>query len=307
MSPAIKKTLFIIVKMLVSGLLLTYVFRKAGLEKVIAHLRDMNPWLFALSTVVYLLTLLISAARWRLLLRGDHRLGRLYSLTLIGAFFNNLLPGAVGGDAVKAYYLYKHTGKGGQSIASVFMDRYVGYVGLLFIGLLSGMVAFSDLRSIGMHLVTPLLFLAFVAGSLIVFGLRIGRRFSSISDFYDYFHDTVRDRKLMAKTLLLSLCVQVMTILMIWLIALGIGQHPSFAALFVFVPLIVTVTMIPVSISGLGIREGAFVLFFGLTGIPAEASATISVLWFLSIATGSLLGLVEYLRNRGQSGPGAAS
>ena len=56
--------------------------------------------------------------------------------------------------------------------------------------------------------------------------------------------------------------------------------------------------MLPISISGLGVRKSAFVLLFGLTGVPAKASMSISFLRFLSIVTASLIGLVEYLRIR---------
>jgi uncharacterized protein (TIRG00374 family) len=176
------------------------------------------------------------------------------------------------------------------------MDRYVGYVALLCVGLLAGLAAFRDLEAVHMQWISPLLFLAFLAGSLVVFGLRIGRRFSAVADFYDSFHGTIRDRRTIAKAFLLSLAVQMLSILMISLIARGMGQRPSFAALFVFVPLIITVTMVPISISGLGVRESAFILLFGLVGISPEASASISFLWFLSIAAASLLGLAEYVR-----------
>jgi hypothetical protein len=64
------------------------------------------------------------------------------------------------------------------------------------------------------------------------------------------------------------------------------------------VPIIVTITAVPVSISGFGVREGAFVLLFGLVGVPPQESASISVLWFLSMAMTSLIGLVEYIRYR---------
>lgn len=291
-----KKILLLLLKFAVSGTLLAYVFRKAGLQNVFAHLREMDPLLFVCSSLVYLLTLYLASVRWGLLLGGGHPVAKLYSLTLIGAFFNNLLPGAIGGDAVKAYYLYKDTGKGGTSIASVFMDRYVGYFGLLCVGVVSGAAAFSDLAAVRMQWIAPLLFLAFLGGSLVVFGMRIGRRFSAVADFYDYFHETLRDRRVITRSFLLSLAVQMLSILMVYLIARGLGQRPSFAALFVFVPLIITVTMVPLSISGLGLRESAFILFFGLVGISPEVSTSISFLWFLSIAAASLIGLVEYVR-----------
>ncbi len=58
---------------------------------------------------------------------------KLFSLYLIGAFFNTVLPGLIGGDAVKAFYLYRATGKGSLSLASIFMDRYIGFVMLIII------------------------------------------------------------------------------------------------------------------------------------------------------------------------------
>jgi len=295
-SKKLRNAFLLALKITVSALLLTFVLRKVGLQNILSHLRNMDLRFFFLSSVVYLLTLVLASLRWGILLKVSQPRKKLFSLCLIGSFFNHFMPGAVGGDAVKAYYLYKETGHGGSSIGSVFLDRYVGYCALLSIGLVSGIAAYSDLKTIGLHWLTPSLFILFLAGSLLFFGLRIGRRFKALADFYDYFHDTLRDRRAIGKALLLSLMIQVLTILEIELISLGLGQHPSFTALFVFVPLIISVMAVPISISGLGLREGAFVVFFGLTGISAEASMAISFLWFLSVATGSLPGFVEYMK-----------
>lgn len=296
MQKTAKNIILITSKMLVSGILLVYLFRRIDLQAVVRHFHEMNAWYFVLSSIISLFTLFLASLRWRALLGEKRSIGRLFSLNLIGSFFNNLLPGAVGGDAVKAYYLYKEIRQGGKSIASVFMDRYIGYLGLLTIGLVSGAVAFHDLKAVGMQWITPLIFSAFLAGSVLVFGLRIGRRFSTVADFYDFFHDTLQNRRAILTAFGLSLLIQFLTILSIYSITLGIGQRPPFLVLFVFVPIIITVTMVPISISGLGLREGAFVLLFGLIGIPAEASTTISLLWFLSIATATLPGLALYLR-----------
>jgi uncharacterized membrane protein YbhN (UPF0104 family) len=291
-----KQIAFLLIKITVSCTLLAVIFRKAGLEQVLNHFQSMNLWFFGLSSLVYVFLVYVSARRWALLLEEPYPIKKIFSLYMIGSFFNNLLPGAVGGDAVKAYYLYKDTRKGGSSIGSVFMDRYIGLCALLSLGFISGIVAFPELRTIGMHLVIPALFCLFIAGSLLFFRLRIGRRFSAISDFYDYFHRSIRNRSMLVKTFILSLIVQTLTLFMIYLIARGIDQKLTFTALFVFVPIISIITMVPISISGLGVRESAFVLLFGLTGVPAEASMSISFLWFLSIVTASLIGLVEYLR-----------
>ena len=295
-SKKLKSSLLLVLKMTVSGCLLTFVLRKVGLQNIISHLKEMDLRFFFLATLTYPLTIALASLRWGVLLKQAHSRKKLFSLCLIGSFFNHFMPGAVGGDAVKAYYLYKETGHGGISLGSVFLDRYVGYCSLLSIGLIAGLVGYRDLKAFGLHWLTPALFVLFLLVSLLFFGLRIGRRFAAIADFYDYFHDTFRDRRVLGKAFLLSLMIQALNILAIYLISLGLGQHPSFTALFVFVPLIVTVMAVPISISGLGLREGAFVVLFGLTGISAEASTAISFLWFLSVMTGSLAGLGEYVR-----------
>lgn len=301
-SKKLRNALLLALKLTVSGFLLTFVLRKVGLQNILSHLGNMDLRFFLLSSLVYLVTIFLASLRWGLLLKRSQPMKKLFSLCLIGGFFNHFMPGAVGGDAVKAYYLYKETGQGGSSLGSVFLDRYVGYFALLSIGLISGIAGYGDLKALGLHWLTPSLFILFLSGSLLFFGLRIGRKFKALADFYDYFHDTLRDRRAIGQAFLLSLMIQVLTILEIELISLGLGQHPSFTALFVFVPLIITVMAVPVSISGLGLREGAFVVLFGLTGISAEAATAISFLWFLSVMAGSFAGLFEYLRLRRPAG-----
>lgn len=300
-----KKIVFLTLKVFISALLLAFIVRKAGLQGVYSYFQSMDLRYFLASSILYLVVVYFAALRWGMLLDEVYPPGKLFSLYLIGSFFNNILPGAVGGDTVKVYYLYRETRKAGTSFGSVFLDRYIGLAGLLFIGLISGLFAFRELAAIGVQWAIPSICAAFVLGSLAVFGFRIGKRFSVLSDFYEYLHEYRRRKKTLIMAFFLSLLIQTMAIGMIYLVARGIGQRLTFTALFVFVPIITTVTTLPISISGLGVRESAFVLLFGLVGVAPEASVSISFLWFLSVATASLLGLVEYLRYRNTE-PGRA-
>lgn len=293
----LKKGLIVALKITVSGLLLTFVLRKVGHQNLLSNLRAMDLRFFFLSSLIYLLATVLTAFRWRSLIQGSQPFSKLLSFCFIGSFFNHFLPGAVGGDALKAYYLYKETGQGGSSFGSVFMDRYIGYCALLSLGLISSLIAFHDLSLVGLEWATPALFLLFFTGSLLFFRFKIGRRSVFGAGFYDFSSSTLGDKRVVIRAFLLSLAIQALTVLEVSVIAVGLGQHPPFTALFVFVPLIITVTAVPISISGLGLREGGFVVLFGLTGISAEASTAISVLWFLSMAAGSLAGAVEYLRH----------
>ena len=296
-SKTIKK-LLLAAKILISAILLIVILKKVGMQNILVHLQTMDLRYFFLSSAIYVLLVVIGALRWRLLLEDRFSLGRLCSLYFIGSFFNNILPGSIGGDTVKMYYLYQDTGKGGSSFGSVFLDRYIGLFALLTMGLVSGIIAFDELKAVHMQWVTPALFTANIAGSLLFFGFRIGSRFSVIADFYDYSYLYLQRKMVVLKVFFLSIVLQVLSIGMIAIIARGLGQQLSFTALFVFVPVIMIATTLPISISGFGVREGAFVLLFGLVGVPPQESASISFLWFLSVAVTSLVGLVEYIRFR---------
>ncbi len=293
-----KRILSTSLKIVVSGLLLSLIVKKAGPGQVLQYLHSMKAGFFFLSTLIYVVIAWLVAVRWNILLGNRYTARKLFSLHMIGNFFNTILPGTLGGDAVKGYYLYRDTNKAGVTFGSVFLDRYLGLFARLFLGLVSGLAAFAELRTIGMHWAIPALFSLFIAGSLLVFRFRIGKRFGALADFYDYLHSLLKQKPALLKAFLLSLIIQALLIAMIAAVALGIGQQLSFTELFVFVPIIMTVMIIPLSISGFGVREGAFVVLFGLTGIPPSISVSISFLWFLSTATASLIGLVEYLRFR---------
>ncbi len=296
-----KGILSLILKIGISSLLLSYIVKKAGPGSVIKHMQAMNPWFFLLAVIIYIGIALLVALRWRILLDHRYPARKLFSLHMIGNFFNTILPSTMGGDAIKAYYLYRETKSAGDSFGSVFLDRYLGLAARLSLGLFSGMAAFPNLQEIGMQWVVPAIFLVFLAGSAVVFRFRIGERFAAIADFYNYFLLHIKNKQIIFRTFLLSLVIQMLLILMIAAVASGIGQRLSFTELFVFVPIIMTIMIMPVSISGFGVREGAFVMLFSLTGIPAPISLSISFLWYLATAVASLIGLVEYLRYRKKS------
>lgn len=290
------KLILILGKLLVSSGLLYFVISKTGADKVIASLRGIDPLAFLLAVSLYIFAIYLSSVRWRLLLHEGFELRKLFSLYFIGSFFNHLLPGIIGGDAVKAYYLYKDTGKGAPAIASVFMDRYIGFTALMFVGLAAFPFGLRYFRGSYIEWILPLMVFLFLLGSFVIFGLNVGRRIRLLSGFYDYFSLYKGKRTVILKTFLLSLVVQVVIVFAVYVLSLGLEVDVPLLPLFIFVPIISTISSVPISISGLGVREASFVLLFGSLGItPAQATA-VSFAYFLSVATGSLPGLIEYLR-----------
>lgn len=279
-----------------SGGFLYAVVSRTGIENIISSLKDISPVSFLLAVMIYFSSILISALRWKLLLHERFGFKRLLSFYMIGSFFNQILPGIIGGDAVKAYYLYRDTGRGGSAVASVFMDRYIGFTALMFVGLTAFPFGLRYFRGSFIEWILPLMVLFFVAGSFVVFGLKVGKGIRFLSGFYGYFEQYKGKGKTIAQTFFISLVIQVIIIFAIYILSLGLHLNAPLLPFFMFIPIISTISTVPVSIAGIGVREASFVLLFGSLGIsPAHATA-MSFAWFLSMAAGSLPGLVEYAR-----------
>ena len=213
---------------------------------------------------------------------------------MIGAFFGSFMPGIVGGDAVRAYYLNKKAKKMSLTLASIFMDRYLGYASLMLIGISAAPFAFGYFGNSPYKWIMPFIFVSFVVGSLLFFMLQIGRRFRGMSEFYEYFSALKTRKGTIINAVLISFFVQFVNFFLVITLAAGMGEKIPLLMLFVFLPIIITITMLPISISGLGVREGSFVILLGLIGVKSEIATSLSLAWFFSVFVGSLPGLAIY-------------
>ncbi len=295
----IKRILAVALKLLVSGSLLYFVFTRAGADKVMETLSNIEPLWFASSAGIFITMMFIGSIRWGLLLPDHFSLRRLFPLYMTGAFFNIFLPGLVGGDVVKVYYLYRETQKGTEALASVFMDRYLGYTGLMILGIMAYPFGFHAFSGTWITPLLPGIVAIFIITSLIIFLARPGGRFKSVSKLHNYLNSYLNNKDTLAKAIGISITVHILSSTSVWCIATGLGVHIPLTTLFVFVPVIATLAALPISISGIGIREAAFVLLFGTQGISAEVATAISFGWFLATASGGLPGVFFYLREKG--------
>jgi uncharacterized membrane protein YbhN (UPF0104 family) len=296
-----KKVLLFSLKLGVSALSLYLVFSRTEVGEVFATLRGIGPLYFLLAALLYITAQFVSSVRWKLLLPEKFLLRRLFSLYLIGGFFSTFLPGVIGGDVVKAYYLNKDAKKISLTLASVFMDRYLGYASLMLLGAAAFPFSLRYMDHSVYKWAMPLICAAFIAGSLFFFGLRLGRRFPVVAEFYEYFGALKARKDVILKAVLLSLLIQVIGFSTVAILARAMGQNIPLLLLYAFLPIVITIATLPISISGLGVREGSFVVLLGLIGVKPEAATSLSLSWFFSSVLGSLPGLVAYLRH--SSGP----
>jgi uncharacterized protein (TIRG00374 family) len=303
----IKKIAILIAKLSVSTVFFYFLLSKIGIQTIINNIRMLSPGAFIAAVGIYIAATYLSSRRWNLLIPQDMKTKRLFSLYMIGSFFNTYMPGIIGGDAVKAYYLSKvlkennstsHTPYSSLSIAiaSVFMDRYIGFSALLAISIIAFPFGFKYLEVTHVKWVMPMVLVAFISGSIIVFKFRLGERVKFISRIYEYFQIYSRENGVLFKAFLYSVVIQMSGIIAIYILSKGISLNISFLSLVIFVPIIILISFIPVSISGIGLREGSFVIFLGTIGVPSDLAMTLSIVWFLSVVVASLWGLFEYLR-----------
>jgi uncharacterized membrane protein YbhN (UPF0104 family) len=290
-----RKLFIFILKLAVSSFSLYLIFRKADVRQVMRILGDIGVWYFLIASVLYIISIVVSTLRWKLLLPEKFVFGRLFSLYMIGAFFSSFLPGVIGGDVVKAYYLNKDAKKISLTLASIFMDRYLGYVALMLIGIFAFPFSLPYFGASAYKWLMPLIFAVFVAASILFFGLKLGKRFKVMSESYAYFSLLKTRQRVIVKAIFLSFIIQAMNFLMVITLALKMGEHISVLLLSVFLPIIITFTSLPISISGIGVREGSFVLLLGLIGIRPEIATSLSLAWFFSVFVGSAPGLAFYL------------
>jgi uncharacterized membrane protein YbhN (UPF0104 family) len=99
-------------------------------------------------------------------------------------------------------------------------------------------------------------------------------------------------------TTALSVLVQAANVIIVWLAGLAIGATVPASYYWILVPMVTLLTMLPVSLNGMGVREGGMVLFLAPLGIATGTALSLALLWFAVFTSASLLGGLVYLFGR---------
>lgn len=270
-------------KIAVSALCLGILFTRYGHDASLRQsLSRLQPQAFLLSLGLLGVGLVLSALRWKILLAAAGvRLGlaRAVHLYFVGYFFNALLPTSVGGDVLRVWAL---KGKAPLAVAagSVLVERILGFGCLLLLGLAGSFAAPAAAPARpGLALVAAL----YVLGLFMVMRVRLPSRAGS-GLFARVLGALARVRgeiqsyglhgKAIAAGVLLSFAWQGVLIAVNATLSRGMGGTAPTASLLVLVPVVQALTMIPISLGGLGIREMGYEFFFRTWGFnPAEGVA----------------------------------
>lgn len=297
-----KKSLGFVLKLFISCILLLYLFYFSGIvdiQEVIKTLKQTQISIFILVFFICAVNVLITTKRWSLFLPKDIKYTRLVSLCFIGYFFNTFLPGRVGGDIVKTFYLYRDIGKAVTSIVSVFIDRYMGFCAMIVVSFAAFLGGYSYLKDTKIELLIPIICSIFLMANFVLWKVNWGK-IKGISSYYTALMEYKAKKRIIFGGLLLSLIIQSISILEVYLISIAMGITVPVIYFFIFVPIINAICAIPITIAGLGVREVGFAalfnMFFTQLGVTPHEAVSISLLTFTAMVLVNLIGGVEYLR-----------
>ena len=299
MKARIKSCLKTLFRAAVSITLLVWLFQRVDLKEVISSFGVIPAGTWFSAFLLYLVSQVLSSARWSVLSRALGFGGRFLTYVkfyFVGMFFNLFLPSAIGGDVLKAFFLSRGGNSRLKATYSIFCDRIIGLWAMFVLGAGAVIIAPGMLPDrFGM-----LLLASSAAMCLAVCFMPLIR--DLLRKVFPVFYERLgfvmvyweRPRSLVV-AFLLSLTLQFCGMYAVYLLALGLGLNCRPEFYFAAFPLVAILTILPISVSGLGIREGGFVYFLGLKQVPPEKAIVLSLAFFAVQAAAALLGGAGYL------------
>lgn len=252
---------------------------------------------------VYTLAVFLSTVRWAQVLQAldiPSDLPPLVSHTLAGMFVSNFLPSTVGGDVLRVTRLSAINGQRHTSVASVVVERLTGFLVLPFITLVA-LLGNPSLRDLGrasrLSLTLALGTLAALAVILVVVAIpKVGERFAGRSwlGFLAAVHLGLarlrRDPAAALGVLVSALAYQLSMVAAAWMAGHAMGIQVGWSAMMAFIPIVAIAQVLPISVSGLGLREGALVLLLVPLGVSSGQAVAFGLLLYGMNLVVSLLG-----------------
>jgi hypothetical protein len=292
-------------RLAVTAALLVLVFRMIRWDEFADRFDRSDKGLFFAMVAALAAPVFILSLRWWLLLRAGGfplPLSRAFFVTYAGAFFNNFLPGSVGGDITKSVLVAAGEERKAAVVATVILDRAIGLAVMIVLG------AACLAPFVGRFSGTPVPFVvygllgAMGAGYAVYFNPALRERLRGRLPFWstiaqlDSVFRLARDRKgLVAVAALLSVAGQAATIVIIYGLSRAIGvTDVGLWAFFVFEPIIFIATAVVPSMGGWGVQEFAYQTLFGLAGMAVSEAVALSVLYKIGVILVSVPGGVLF-------------
>jgi uncharacterized protein (TIRG00374 family) len=287
-------------------------FSRADWSEVYATLARIPSGVIAGAFIIMLLSVTISAYKWQIMLRihgVNFEFSRLHRYYFIAVFFNNFLPSSIGGDGYRIYKTYTNSRSSSSSVIAVVMERLTGIIALLAIGYFC---AFAVYRTRGDEVSWTLMVfgtagIAVALAIALLFVLFGGyQRLKRWQDkprllriLFEHGNDYLRQPRDSAYAMLISFYFHVHNSLTFYLLLrYGAGVDISFTELLVVLTLVTLIGVLPISINGLGVVDGAFVFLLGAYGVNGDLALSVMLISRILLVLLSVIGAALYVSER---------
>jgi glycosyltransferase 2 family protein len=308
-------------KIAVSLALLFLLFSKVDVRLLVAKARDASPAWLVVALVIYGVNVFASTWRWLLLLRAQHVRcsgASLLGSFLVALFFSNFLPSNIGGDVIRIADTSKAAGSRTLATTVVLVDRGLGLMALVLVAALGATLA-GRVHPDAMPHWPTWLWLAFAGGAavavpaifapefvarllrpLTVFHAEwVGGKIEQLTGALAKFRDNPGP---ILTCFAAAVFVQASMVVFYFAVAYALHLDLALTDLAVIVPISFVVQMLPVSVSGFGVREATFSFYFTRIGHPIAAAVLMSLIAQALIILWSLIGAAVYV-SRGHRQP----
>lgn len=299
--------LLLTARIVVSAALLYIAFRGINFAAIQSRLSQISPFWVLLAVLATVFQIFLGALRWREISAecgAPLGTGQAFRYNMIGAFFNQTLPSTIGGDAMRLW-LVRRTGTDWRAATySVLVDRAIGLIALALIVVASLPWSYELIGNAHGRLALLLIDIGAISAGLGF--LAFGRLpWSWLKTFWPLRHihacsvianQVIFNRGSGPKIAVLSSLIHVMAVVIAWCAVRSIAAPAAFEQLFMLVPPIMLITMLPISIAGWGVREATMMVAFGYAGLAQTDGTVVSLLFGASsFIVGAIGGLVWVL------------
>ena len=286
-------------RVLVSVGIVAYILADVDTGDLLHALGTVRPGPIAAGLALYLVGQALSAYKWALLGRSvgfARPLAEYTRFYFIGMFFNLFAPSTIGGDLVRALYLAGGRRRG-LAVNSVLFDRVSGLALLMAVGA-AAVLAFPQYG-----FPWPLTAFLVAGGVLLFLGWWTCPRLVRLLPAPNHFRRQVetelgpfwRDRRLLLRVTGVSLVFHTTQVAVQWVLARAAGVTLPFSYCLIYHPVISVMTALPLSVAGLGVREGGYLFFLTRIDIDDSIAVTIGLCWFAVTVLAGLVGGALFL------------
>ena len=287
--------------------MLALLINNIDFNETIKHFRSFNLLFLVFALCALILQAITITMRWKkIILHLDihYSFVTLLRYFWIGSFFNQALPSSVGGDALRGYCLYRDGQSIKNSTLSVLIDRIYGVIGLVLLAMLAFSLLSSQIDSIDLKIGMLITNFGLVVAILSFFSLDLFIKKSNYKVVRGLLSLSHESRKIALNSFsgvrltMLSVIVHFLSIVTVIILAEGMNINIQWIGIFIIIPMVSLLMVVPVSIAGWGVRESGMVIGLGYFGVDPEYALALSILYGATVLIVTLPGLLLWSFNK---------